>query len=248
MNAGERQTDPTDAVPKAAVPMRAELPALMSLNGGYVDTAGFLALQGLFTAHVTGNFVTIGASLVLGTSGTLAKLLALPVFCAIVMITRFLGLILAERGLPALGLLLAAKFVLLCLGAALAVHLGPLTDGDALGAVGTGMALVAAMAIQNAIHRIHLPGAPPTTLMTGTTTQIMIDVVDLLRRSPAIDRVVVAGRCLRMGASVTAFALGCAMAALAYAGLSTWCFALPPLVALIEVLAARGVASATRGK
>ena len=39
---------------------------------GYVDTAGYLALQGLFTAHVTGNFVTIGASLISGTSGTVA--------------------------------------------------------------------------------------------------------------------------------------------------------------------------------
>jgi uncharacterized membrane protein YoaK (UPF0700 family) len=33
---------------------------LLSLNGGFVDTAGFLGLQGLFTAHVTGNFVTLG--------------------------------------------------------------------------------------------------------------------------------------------------------------------------------------------
>jgi uncharacterized membrane protein YoaK (UPF0700 family) len=44
------------------------LPLALSLTAGYVDTAGFLALQGLFTAHVTGNFVTLGASLALGTS------------------------------------------------------------------------------------------------------------------------------------------------------------------------------------
>ncbi|MDU6748154.1 MAG: DUF1275 family protein, partial [Bradyrhizobium sp.] len=44
------------------------VPLLLSVNAGYVDTAGFLALQGLFTAHVTGNFVTLGAALALGTS------------------------------------------------------------------------------------------------------------------------------------------------------------------------------------
>src|SRR5689334_8131754 len=44
--------------------MRKLLPGLLSFNGGFVDTAGFIGLQGLFTAHVTGNFVTLGASLV----------------------------------------------------------------------------------------------------------------------------------------------------------------------------------------
>jgi len=29
---------------------------MLSFNAGYIDTSGFLALQGLLTAHVTGNF------------------------------------------------------------------------------------------------------------------------------------------------------------------------------------------------
>jgi uncharacterized membrane protein YoaK (UPF0700 family) len=39
----------------AATANRPALPLIFSLNAGYVDTAGFLALHGLFTAHVTGN-------------------------------------------------------------------------------------------------------------------------------------------------------------------------------------------------
>ena len=35
------------------------LSRMLGFNAGYVDTAGFLALGGLFTAHVTGNFVTL---------------------------------------------------------------------------------------------------------------------------------------------------------------------------------------------
>jgi uncharacterized membrane protein YoaK (UPF0700 family) len=41
--------------PMSALETRATLPLLLSLNAGYVDTAGFLALQGLLTAHMTGN-------------------------------------------------------------------------------------------------------------------------------------------------------------------------------------------------
>ena len=32
---------------------------LLSLNAGFVDTVSFLGLEGLFTAHITGNFVTL---------------------------------------------------------------------------------------------------------------------------------------------------------------------------------------------
>jgi uncharacterized membrane protein YoaK (UPF0700 family) len=48
-------------------------PALLSFNGGFVDTASFVGLQGLFTAHVTGNFVTLAATLVSGPHGVIAK-------------------------------------------------------------------------------------------------------------------------------------------------------------------------------
>src|SRR6202161_1149551 len=157
------------------------LPLLLSLNAGFVDTAGFLALQGLFTAHVTGNFVTLGASLVLGTSGAVAKLLALPVFCVVVIAIRLLSSALLRRKLPALKIVLGLKVILLIAGAALAIHFGPFGNGDAWQAVVTGLALGAAMAIQNAAHRIHLGSAPPSTLMTGTTTQIMIDLADMIQ-------------------------------------------------------------------
>lgn len=216
--------------------MKITLPPLLSLNAGYVDTAGFLALQGLFTAHVTGNFVTLGATLVLGTTGVIAKLSALPLFCLIVFLTRLASRGLFGRGLPALRVLLAVKLVLLAMGAAMAVHFGPFTDGDAPAALATGMVLVAAMAIQNGVHRIHLGSAPPTTLMTGSTTQIMIDLADLATGLPADRKPVVTARLGRAAVSVGAFAIGCAAAALAYAAVNVWCFVIPPLLALAALL------------
>ncbi|BCH01203.1 hypothetical protein BFX40_26565 [Mesorhizobium sp. SEMIA 3007] len=216
--------------------MKPTLPLLLSLNGGYVDTAGFLALQGLFTAHVTGNFVTLGASLVLGISGVLAKLLALPVFCIVVILTRLAGEHLRRRGHQALGVLLGTKLALLVIGAALAIRFGPFASGDSAAAIVTGMVLVAAMAIQNAVHRVHLAAAPPSTLMTGTTTQIMIDLADLVGGTAPEARPALIARLRRMAAAVAVFAAGCAAAALGYAYANVWCFIVPPVIALLALM------------
>jgi uncharacterized membrane protein YoaK (UPF0700 family) len=227
----------------SSVPFRVTLPLLLSLNAGFVDTAGFLALQGLFTAHVTGNFVTLGAALVLGTSGAVAKLLALPVFCVVVIATRLLSSALSHAKRPALKPVLGLEVILLAAGAGLAIHFGPFSNGDAWQAVVTGMVLVAAMAIQNAAHRIHLGTAPPSTLMTGTTTQIMIDLADMLQTP----RPEIAGRqgprLLGMSTNIAIFAAGCAAAALLYARVGVWCFVAPPLfgiAALFMPVAAAG--------
>ena len=82
--------------------MRVSLPAVLSLTAGYADTSGFLGLKGLFTSHVTGNFVTLGSALVLGTSGTLAKTLALPTFCLAVLVIRLIAHRLRAEGRPVL--------------------------------------------------------------------------------------------------------------------------------------------------
>ena len=216
--------------------MRPALPFLLTFNGGYVDTAGFLALQGLFTAHVTGNFVTLGASLIAGTSGVLTKLLALPVFCSMVLLVRLLGQHLARQGRAVVRTMLAAQLLLLTAGALLAIALGPFPDGDAWPALATGLVLVAAMAVQNAVHRSHLGTTPPSTLMTGTTTQIMTDLADLLREPRSQARDAIRSRLARSSAQVAVFALGCAAAALAYATAVAWCFALPPAIAFGALL------------
>ncbi len=208
------------------------LPTILSINAGYVDTAGFLALHGLFTAHVTGNFVTIGAALVLGTSGITAKLLALPVFCVVVMLARLLRYGLIAQGVAVLRTLLLIMLLLLIAAALMALRFGPFGAGDSASGTLTGMTLVAAMAIQNALHRVHLAGAPPSTLMTGTTTQIMLDIADRIHGVPAEQKSAINTRLARMMAAVLAFAVGCAAGALLYAFVGMWCFVVPAILAL----------------
>jgi len=152
-------------------------------------------------------------------------------FCLVVIAIRLFSAALMAKGLPALRTILGVKVVLLSLGAALAIAFGPFESGDGWAALSTGMVLVAAMAIQNAIHRIHMGALPPTTIMTGNTIQIMIDLADLMRGVPTPAREVIRLRLSRMSVSVTGFAAGCALAALIYAKQGIWCLLLPPLIA-----------------
>jgi uncharacterized membrane protein YoaK (UPF0700 family) len=216
--------------------MRGSLPTIQSLTAGYADTSGFLALKGLFTSHVTGNFVTLGSALVFGNGGALAKTLALPMFCLAVLLSRLLALRLKAARLPVLRSLLQLQVLLLIIAAVLAAWLGPFADPDAAPGLALGMTLVAAMAMQNAAHRVHLAHTPPSTVMTGTTTQIMLDLAEMLhglRREMAVDT---RARLKRMTLSVAVFAAGCGLAALLYAQVSNWCFCLLPVIGVCTLL------------
>lgn len=219
--------------------MKVSAPMLLSFNGGFVDTAGYLALQGLFAAHVTGNFVTFGASLAQGTSGAVAKLLALPVFCVVVILARLLRHRLMSLGLPIFETLIGLKLILLVAAAALAIAYGPFADGNRTPAIATGMTLVAAMALQNAIHRVHLAKSPPSTLMTGTSTQMMLDIADLLGGASKEERATLRVRLSDMSASVGLFAVGCGLGALAILWVNMFAFIIPPMVSLASAVAPR---------
>jgi uncharacterized membrane protein YoaK (UPF0700 family) len=212
--------------------MQPVLPRLLSVNAGYIDAATYLALKGLFAAHVTGNFVTLGAALVLGTSGALAKLLALPMFCVVVFIVRLSSYGLRAHALPVMSTLLAAQLSLMILGAALATLFGPFVNADGYAALVTGMTLVAAMAIQNAAHRAHLASAPPSTIMTSTTTQIMMDLGDLMHGLAPETAGATRARLTQMMLSALAFAAGCTLGALLYAWLNVLCFWIAPVLVL----------------
>src|SRR5882672_5502709 len=85
----------------------------LSFVGGFVDTFGFVALFGLFTAHVTGNFVLIGAEFVQPGPGVVAKLLALPVFMVTVAIICLIVRFYEAASRPAIVPLLSLQLVLL---------------------------------------------------------------------------------------------------------------------------------------
>ncbi len=217
--------------------VRHERATLMGLAfaAGFVDVAGFIALFSLFTAHVTGNFVLIGAAMAGGSaSGLLAKLLALPVFIIAVAFARFAILWCERHQIAPFRPVVALQVLLLSLFLLLGRAAEPVIDANAPLAVLAGMSGVAAMGFQNALARLILPAFPPTTIMTGNTTQFVIDVIDLLRGDETL-RAAALSRVKRMGPVLLAFVLGTSCGALGYSNFSFLCLLGP--IATLTILA-----------
>lgn len=64
--------------------------------------------------------------------------------------------------------------------------------------------------------------------MTGSTTQIMIDLADMMQPPKPEDSQRPGARLLGMSTNIAVFAAGCATAALLYARIGVWCFVVPP--------------------
>src|SRR5499425_1974265 len=88
------------------------LPSLLSVIAGMVDVIGFLSL-GIFTAHVTGNIVVIGALMVRHNRVNPAQILAIPVFIAAVTTTWLVARASDRRGIGLLRSLLLTQFLLM---------------------------------------------------------------------------------------------------------------------------------------
>ena len=172
------------AVVDAADPVPRRDPArgvALGYLAGFVDTLGFIGLFGLFTAHVTGNFVLIGRGLVRPAHDIAIKLLVFPVFIGFVALTRMLVLRWQRDGVPALRRCLLLQLGLLLAGAGLGWLASPVVRPDAPLTLATGMFCAAAMAMQNAYGKLLLGREAATTVMTGNVTQLVIELVDAAR-------------------------------------------------------------------
>lgn len=210
--------------------------ALLSFNAGFVDAASFLGLQGLFVSHVTGNFVTLGATIIFGTHGVYGKLLALPEFIAVIALGRLAGNALRKRNLPVLRIMLSIELALLFAFFALAVGYGPFANADSPAALLASFAGIAAMALQNGLQRVHLSTLPPTTIMTGNTTQATLDGVDLLVGTDTARTDGTRKRFKRLASGILAFAAGCALSALLFWLVGFWALALAVFVGAVAAV------------
>lgn len=211
--------------------------ALLALAAAYVDTVGFIGLFGLFTAHVTGNFVLIGAELVSHHDQILTKLLALPVFLASVLLTAQAEWALQRRGRPATVLLLVVESLLIAAAAVAAAALPAPGRPDDGVTMSLGFTLIAAMGVQNALMRTSLAGPVQTTVMTGNVTQTAIDLLSLATgRADATVRT----RIGNAWPAILAFAVGSALGAAGYAWMGFHSLWLAVLLVALAAQALRG--------
>lgn len=155
---------------------------ILSTVAGFVDTAGYMTLFGLFTAHVTGDLITAAAVMAEGPDlGAGVRLAMIPIFVITVAAVMLFARASRRRGAATLAPLLALMTAALALFCVTGVTLRPIANHPNSWAValigGTG---VVAMGIQNALMRGALKNFSQTTIMTGNLTQFTIYLVELL--------------------------------------------------------------------
>jgi len=198
-----------------------------------VDVIGFLTL-GIFTAHVTGNIVVIGALIVRHNRVNLAQILAIPVFIFAVAATWAIAKAFGKWGASLMRLLLLIQFLLITCLLIFSVIAKPSSDPHGLMATIAAMIAVTAMGCQFALLRLAMPVAPSTAVMTGNLTNAVLALVDLSSRTQPLlkdDRKRLSGA-LNL---LVGFFLGCvaATAALLYVG--DWAWSLPAVLAAVAV-------------
>jgi uncharacterized membrane protein YoaK (UPF0700 family) len=211
------------------------LPAVLSVIAGSTDVIGFLGLGGLFTAHITGNLVILAAHFVSGEPATVATMLAVPIFIAVLALTRLLVGGLESIGLPSLLPLLVLQFLLLAGFFVVCVAAGSPIDPDAENAIFAGMLGVSAMAVQNALVQVSLKGAPPTAVLTTNITRFMMDIGEMLLGHDPDEVAKSRRRAKHTWPAILGFIIGCGLGAACYAVIGLWSLALPAGLALIAI-------------
>ncbi|HKN74021.1 MAG TPA: DUF1275 family protein [Candidatus Acidoferrum sp.] len=206
------------------------LPTLLSVIAGMVDLTGFLSLGNLFTAHITGNLVVVGALLVRRGRINPPQILAIPAFILAVAATWLLARASGRRGPDLRRLLLLIQFLLLTFLLIFSIITKPSADPHGLMAGIAAMIAVSAMACQFTLLRLTLPVAPSTAVMTGNLTNSVLSLLDVVSHTQSLkgdDRKRLIGSLhLLLG-----FFGGCVVAAAAVTYLGDWAWSFPVVLA-----------------
>ena len=105
---------------------------MLSVIAGATDIIGVLGLDGLFTAHITGNLVLLAARIVAGRPATVSYILSVPVFMLVLLVTGLVARAIEQTGSSSLQPLLLLQLLALVAFLLLSVTAGPWRDPDAV--------------------------------------------------------------------------------------------------------------------
>lgn len=166
---------------------------VLAFTAGFIDTATFVGADGIFSAHVTGNFVVFAASIVSGKRDSLVKLVTFPFFVlGVLFVGYFDGKLCRKKGFFTI---ISIMIILSGIGLIYFKEGTPFYTCI--------MGLVLAMGMQNAAHKLYLKSTPTSTVMTGNVTQFFLDTISPMK-SPLYFSTI---------EMVVAFFLGCLVAA-----------------------------------
>ena len=214
------------------------LPPLLAAIAGMVDVIGFLNL-GLFTAHITGNFVVIAALLVRGGRPHIAQVLAVPAFVIAVAAVWWVAETLKRRGRVLAQPLLLIQFLLLSFVLIFSIICNPTPNSQGWISVLIAIVAVAAMACQFALLRLSLPVVPSTAVMTGNLTNATLSLLDTLSRSQPFTTKDAGERLRKTLKLLGGFFAGCIAGAAAVSWFGNWSWSFPVALAGIAVALGR---------
>jgi uncharacterized membrane protein YoaK (UPF0700 family) len=185
------------------------LGACLAFIAGFADASSYVGADGIFCAHVTGNFVVLAADLARHAhADEWLKLATFPIF-----VTSVLGITRVYRGVAEPGPSSTRQllgFMSLLFGAAAALGFVLPSSAHAATKPLIVTLLVIAMAAQNSMHRLNTSLGPMTTVMTGNVTGWLVEKI---RPVPAAN----AAKHRVLGFAIAAFAVGCVTGALSVA-------------------------------
>jgi uncharacterized membrane protein YoaK (UPF0700 family) len=154
---------------------------ILSYVAGYADTSTFIGADGLFSAHVTGNFVMLPYDIVTNRiASSWIKLVSFPVFIlAVIISTQIIDH--ARDDWKAINRCMMLEAILLIISGLISwIYRHQNTNSILNGLIP--MLVVFAMGVQNAFGRFFAKEVlAPTTLMTGNSTQFIIDLAGYLK-------------------------------------------------------------------
>ena len=192
-------------------------PILLTVVGGAIDTIGFIALFGFFTAHVTGNLVLAGAAWVKGGTGIWIKLSTIPLFILTVAITKY-WIDRSTQKHMTLSYLFLGEAVFLTGFMLAGLYFEPFDNGNSINVAITGGLGLIALAIRNTSSKTLIRHISPSTMMTGNTTQLGIDISNFVRDRTSENQL----KLLQSLSIVLGFVIGAFLGALLYLYLDFW--------------------------